>query len=40
LSEFAPKNSRNPAEVLTVEILWIEINDFMTEASGSTRGKQ
>jgi hypothetical protein len=35
VADFAPKNSRNPAEDLTVEILWIEITDFMDKTDGA-----
>jgi hypothetical protein len=35
--ETAPKNSRNPTEDLTVEILWIEINDFMDKTDGASK---
>jgi hypothetical protein len=38
VADFSAKNSRNPAEDLTVEILWIEITDFMTGTIESPKG--
>jgi hypothetical protein len=34
--DFAPKSTRNPTEDLTVEILWIEITDFIVKTGGAT----
>jgi hypothetical protein len=37
VAETAPKNSRSAAEGLSVEILWIEISDFMDKTDGTPK---
>jgi hypothetical protein len=37
MADTAPSASRNAAEDLTVEILWIEINDFLDKTDGAPK---